>query len=252
MPQTQDLFASRTAVAHAGSRRWAYGASNSGLAALKWVALLAMTLDHANRILLAGQCPWANDVGRIAFVLFGAVLAVNLTRPSKLPGEAAHQRSLRLSRKLALWGLIAQPLHMLAFQTPVLNVMFTLAVAAALIGLLQSPHRPPVKLSLALAGFVLAGLVVDFAWPGLLWVLACCTAFAFASLSPRCTAIGAAYALVLLALWQHSAWVLVGAVVLLALWRCPVGPPRMAALFYAYYPLHLAALLLASRAANIF
>ncbi|WP_373401632.1 TraX family protein, partial [Klebsiella pneumoniae] len=90
---------------------------------LKWIALLAMTGDHVAKVVFGGYVP-----------LFALVMACNLAQPG-----ADLRKSIR---RLALWGLIAQPLHAFAFGSWLpLNILLTFALAAVAIHALAN-HRP--------------------------------------------------------------------------------------------------------------
>ena len=77
--------------------------SSGALEALKWLALLLMTLDHVNKHLLHASVPELFAAGRLALPLFGFVLGYNLARPGALVGGVYS----RTARRLALFGSIA-------------------------------------------------------------------------------------------------------------------------------------------------
>lgn len=121
---------------------------------LKWIALLTMTGDHVAKVMLGGYVPVVSELGRIAFPLFALVMACNLAQP-----EADLRKSMR---RLALWGLIAQPLHALAFGFWLpLNILLTFTFAAVAVHALA--NNRPVQLLLA-AGVL--PLFVDYQWAG--------------------------------------------------------------------------------------
>ena len=103
--------------------------SNGTLEALRWLALLLMTLDHINKHLLYASAPELFATLSLAFPLFGFVLGYNSAPPSAL----AHGAHSRTSRRLALVGSVAT----LPFTTRgglgwgwwPLNIMATLLVA---------------------------------------------------------------------------------------------------------------------------
>ena len=77
---------------------------NSGtLEALKWLAMLLMTLDHVNKHLLHASVPELFAAGRLALPLFGFVLGYNLARPGALTSGGYS----RTARRLAVFGSIA-------------------------------------------------------------------------------------------------------------------------------------------------
>lgn len=132
---------------------------------LKWIALLAMTGDHVANVVFGGYVPVIGELGRIAFPLFALVMACNKARPG-----ADLRRSIR---RLLLWGLIAQPLHALAFGSWLpLNILLTFALAAVAVHALA--NNRPVQLLLA-AGVL--PMLVDYQWAGVGSVLLAWIAF---------------------------------------------------------------------------
>ena len=90
---------------------------------LKIFALLVMTIDHADRILLDHSVHWMTVLGRFAFPLFAFMIARNGLYTSNA------KQYLKL---LILFGVLSQPIYWWAldhdsFWDP-LNVLFTLAL----------------------------------------------------------------------------------------------------------------------------
>ena len=54
--------------------------SDGAVEAMKWLGLLLMTADHAQKYGLMPTVPGVYEAGRVAFPLFGIVLAYNLAR----------------------------------------------------------------------------------------------------------------------------------------------------------------------------
>ncbi|VTQ58734.1 TrbP protein [Stenotrophomonas maltophilia] len=193
---------------------------------LKWIALLAMTGDHVAKVVFGGYVPVVSELGRIAFPLFALVMACNLAQP-----EADLRKSMR---RLALWGLIAQPLHALAFGFWLpLNILLTFTFAAVAVHALA--NNRPVQLLLA-AGVL--PLFVDYQWAGVGSVL-----LAWIALRHR------AWWLLLVGLaavcWaNHNGWALLAIPVVLLVARVPWQLPRWRWAFYGYYVGHLAVLAL--------
>ncbi|MFA4494496.1 TraX family protein [Xanthomonas perforans] len=152
--------------------------SSSARELLKWVALVCMTFDHVAKVFYDGYVPVLSELGRIAFPLFALVMAYNLAQPGADVGKSV--------RRLACWGLLAQPFHAWAFGywVPV-NVLLSFALAAALVWSLQRRHWLPVVLC-ALP----APLLVDYQWAGLALVV---TAWACYSQKPGFAAILGSY-----------------------------------------------------------
>ena len=97
----------------------------------KGVALIAMVLDHANKLLLIDSVElWL--VGRVAYPLFVIMFALNL-------GED-HTRWPSMAKKLWIAALMTQPIFYLAFVQRVtdihwydLNILFSFAIALQLL-----------------------------------------------------------------------------------------------------------------------
>ena len=67
--------------------------SDGAVEAMKWLGLILMTADHAQKYGLILAVPGVYEAGRLAFPLFGIVLAYNLTRASS-EGLAVYVRVL--------------------------------------------------------------------------------------------------------------------------------------------------------------
>ena len=142
------------------TKRTIAGNTNTGL--LKLIALVFMFIDHAGKMCFP-TIPEMRILGRIAFPLYCWCLVVG----------AAHTRSFpKYLGRIALIGLISQPLYMVALHHPwsTFNIFLTLFVA--LLGLWGLRERKcfshiwaPV-IAIALAQL----LGVDYGWKGVLLV----------------------------------------------------------------------------------
>lgn len=203
--------------------------TSSAIEALKWLALLSMTGDHVAKVLCGGYVPVLSELGRLAFPLFALVMACNLARPG-----ADLVRSIR---RLGLWGLVAQPLHALAFGAWLpLNILLTFTVAALAVFALAR-NRP---LLLLLAAGVLPA-VVDYQWAGVGFVVLGWIAFRHRAWWLLLIGFAAVC-------WaNHNGWALLAIPVAWALARVQWRIPRWRWAFYGYYVGHLAALVLLAR-----
>ncbi|EKT4089329.1 conjugal transfer protein [Stenotrophomonas maltophilia] len=198
--------------------------SSGGRELLKWIALLAMTGDHVAKVVYGGYLPVVSELGRIAFPLFALVMACNLAQPG-----ADLRKSIS---RLAAWGVIAQPLHALAFGYWLpLNILLTFALAAVAVHALASSR--PLLLLLA-AG--MAPMLVDYQWAGVGFVLLGWLAFRLRAWWLLLVGWAAVC-------WvNHNGWALLAIPVALAVARVQWRLPRWRWAFYGYYVGHLALL----------
>lgn len=198
--------------------------SSGGRELLKWLALLAMTGDHVAKVVYGGYLPVISELGRIAFPLFALVMACNLAQPG-----ADLRKSIS---RLAAWGVIAQPLHALAFGYWLpLNILLTFALAAVAVHALAS-NRP--LLLLLAAG--MAPMLVDYQCAGVGFVLLGWLAFRHRAWWLLLVGWAAVC-------WvNHNGWALLAIPVALAVARVQWRLPRWRWAFYGYYVGHLALL----------
>ncbi|WP_369981786.1 TraX family protein [Xanthomonas bundabergensis] len=217
---------------------------------LKWIAVILMTGDHVAKVLDDGYIPVVSELGRVAFPLFAMVLAYNLAQPGA--------DVLKSVRRLLLWGIVAQPVHGLAFGYWVpFNVLLSFALAAAVIWSVQ--QRQWTLLGMCV---LVAPLLVDYSWAGLALVLASWWLF-LPQAAAQQTADAAPptpgrfdrwgmfrpWRIVLLALsfgllcWYNgNGWALLAIPLLAVLARRHFPIPRTRWAFYLYYVGHLALL----------
>ena len=211
--------------------------TNGTLEALKWFALILMTLDHTNKYLFNATLPGLFEAGRLALPIFVFVLAYNLARPGALDGGAY----IRTMKRLVVAGTLATlpfaGLGGLAWGWWPLNVLFTLLVIAATLYLLE--QGTTVHRAMAGAVAVIGGGLVEYWWPAVVFGIA------IWSHCKRPTWVATAFALLAVAaLWRinQNGWALAALPLLLAASRVDIPMPRLRYAFYAYYPLHLAIL----------
>lgn len=220
--------------------RWSWPAlrlSDGTIEALKWLGLLLMTGDHVNKYLFNETLPYLYEIGRLTMPIFGVVLAYNLARPG------ARERGVygRSMTRLAIFGAIAT-VPFIALGGVVhhwwpLNILFTLLAVVVVLDLGQRGSWP--ALALAVLVYVLAGYNVEFWWPSILFCIAVWWYATRPSWAPAAIALWALASLVLI---NGNWWALAALpVVALVAWLEP-RVPRLRWVFYAYYPLHLAAL----------
>ena len=211
--------------------------SSGTLEALKWLALLLMTLDHVNKHLLHASVPELFAAGRLALPLFGFVLGYNLARP----GALASGVYSRTTRRVALFGSIASvpfiALGGLGWGWWPFNIMATLLVATLCAWLIEIGG--PARLAMACMTFIIGGALVEFWWPGL---AACLLAWAYCRRPSWVTLALWAGALASLYAINRNLWGLAALPLIFAAGQVTLNVPRGRLGFYVYYPAHLAVL----------
>lgn len=212
------------------------------LEAMKWIGLVAMTIDHVNKHLLSGSVPWMFAVGRIALPLFCVALAANLARPEAIASGALR----RTATRLAVFGAIASgpflALGGLGWGWWPLNILLTLCLCAlcAWLFVCEVPGSSAASVALALFG----GAFVEFWWPAI-----GCFLFAWAYFKHPTHRGAVGWFLAMLALYviNKNFWAFAAIPVIALTAMAPLKIPRLRGLFYWYYPAHLAAIWLAQR-----
>jgi len=191
---------------------------------LKWLALLSMTGDHVAKVVFGGYVPVVSELGRIAFPLFALVMACNLAQP-----DADLRKSIR---RLGMWGLVAQPLHVLAFGYWLpLNILLTFCLAAMAVYALANNRQ----LLLLVAGGLLP-FFVDYQWVGVALVMLGWIAFRHRAYWLLVFGFGG------LCWVNGNGWALLAIPLVLAVARVQWRLPRWRWAFYIYYVAHLAVL----------
>ena len=211
--------------------------SSGTLEALKWLALLLMTLDHVNKHLLHASVPELFAAGRLALPLFCFALGYNLARP----GTLASGGYLRTARRLAAFGSIAAipfiALGGLGWGWWPFNIMATLLVATLCAWLIEAGGAA--RLVAASVAFIVGGALVEFWWPG---VAACLLAWAYCR-RPRWVTLGLwVGVLAWLYVVNRNFWALAAVPIIFAGGHVKMNVTRGQLVFYVYYPVHLAVL----------
>ncbi len=211
--------------------------SSGTLEALKWLALLLMTLDHVNKYLLDASVTALFAAGRLALPLFGFVLGYNLARPGALAGGSY----LRTARRLAVFGSIATVpfigLGGLGWGWWPLNIMATLLVATLCATLIEVGG--PFRLLAAGAVFIAGGALVEFWWPG---IAVCLLAWAYCRRPSWVTLALWVGTLASLYVINRNLCALAALPLIFAAGQVKINVPRGRLGFYVYYPAHLALL----------
>jgi hypothetical protein len=207
------------------------------LEALKWLAVLLMTLDHINLQLLQFAHPWMYKAGRLALPLFVFVLAYNLARAPAGDAATALRVLTRLLPFAAVSCLPYWELNFARFGLLPLNVLFTLAAGAAIVALLERPTQG--REAAAVVLFVGAGGVVDFGWTGIALFVACWQCFRNPSVFWAFAAIAL---LTLLFGTNGNFWALAALPVIALASTCRLPVKRIKGALYYFYPVHLCVL----------
>lgn len=204
------------------------------LEALKYLALVLMTVDHVDKYLFNGTHPEAFAAGRSALPIFALVLAYNLARPYALE-RGVHKRT---ASRLLAFGLLATPAYIalggLAADVYPLNIMFTLLVATVAIQLLDCGRTIAAAIT-----FGVGGCLVEFGLPA----IGLCVAVWFYVRRPTlCRLALGVICLASLQIFNGNAWALAAFPLLFTIHRWTFKLKRCRWLFYLYYPAHLQAL----------
>jgi hypothetical protein len=119
----------------------------SGIETVKWIAVLSMTIDHINRVVLDHAVVWMFEVGRLALPLFCLAFGSGIAR--RLNWKVTVPR-------LMAFGIMAQLAWLVAGELKEPNILFGLALAVVLIALYQ--WNPPFSAILGVTlGFGIEG-----------------------------------------------------------------------------------------------
>ena len=209
--------------------------SDGSLEALKWFALLLMTLDHVNKYLLHESVTTIFNAGRVAMPLFAFVLAYNLARPGTLESGVYPRVMKRLAISCAIATVPFVALGGLGWGWWPLNIMATLLLATAALYLIELRAAPGARLALPL--LLVGGVFVEFWWFALAIVIATW------SYSRRPTwpalLLGLA-ALASLQLVNRNPWAFAALPLIALAANLPIPIPKLRWVFYVFYPAHLA------------
>lgn len=212
--------------------------SNGSMEAIKWLALISMTLDHANRFLFQGEVYSFYCIGRIAMPLFAMIFAYNLSRPD------AFSRGLypEVIKRLLIFGLLATPAYMAMRHLPQcwpLNILFSLAIATTILYLYQKGGIESYLLALILLFF--GGSFVEYNWAGL---FLCLFAWWYFKTNTFVALLAFLASYWFLDNLNGNAWALLSLPLIIAASLVDLRIKRIRHFFYFYYPIHLSLLYL--------
>jgi hypothetical protein len=209
--------------------------------AVKWLALLSMTIDHINRFFFNASVYPAYCAGRLSMPLFAFILAYNFAQPEALSRGLYPKVLLRL----LLFGLLATPGYIAMRhlqQLYPLNIMFMLGVAVAVFYYFEQQDR--INRFIALFIFLICGFFVEYDWVGIIF---CFAAWSYCRKPSLLTLVGWCVAYLLLDKINNNHWALLSLGVIYLATKIDVKIPRIRYLFYIYYPLHLSILYLLTK-----
>jgi hypothetical protein len=219
-------------------RTWPRLAFTSGtLEALKWFAVACMILDHGNRVLTGYTLgPAAELFGRLAFPIFAFVFGYNLARRG-----VDHRR---IASRLFWWGVLASVVYVPLFGWWPLNVLFTLFAAALIVHVWEDGGYWRISQHRIWPLVFVAGLFVDYLWPGVVLVVATYAYVRRPGLTPALFAAGSLFGIAALVgnLYAFAALPLLAVVT-----RIDIDLPRSRSAFLWVYVLHLGVLALLAR-----
>lgn len=211
--------------------------AQSDLELAKWIALIAMVVDHYGKIVEPGLYLETHAIGRVSFPLFAAIMG---TRLALRPALGA-----RYLRHLLPWALASQPVYVVAGRAWYDgNILFTLLLGVLATQALRAlAERPTWRPASGLGAILAAAMFVDFGPLGVAMVPA--TALLVArrpAASPMVVGpLGLAANLVPLQLVDLAS--LLASPLLLLSQAARLRLPRLPApVFYGFYPVHLLAL----------
>ena len=217
--------------------------------ALKWIALILMTVDHFG-LIFSGFFPFSvyrflRIVGRISFPIFAYLTA---------EGYRYTKNRKHYALRMLVFGALIQLGYFIFSQSLDLNIFCTLALSCLYMALFDAAKADKRKIPLFLLAILLGvfpcymltdfyGLSVSYGLVGALLPL-----FAYAGRGKWESLFFFAVGSIILCLslvtaplgaWQ---WFCLLALPILALYNGRAGKYRMKYFFYLYYPLHLVAL----------
>lgn len=206
--------------------------SNGSIEWIKWLALICMTVDHANRFFMVPASYNVYCVGRLAMPLFCFAFAYNLARP-QFDNPAPYLQSFK---RLVFFGLLAIPPYGYMLRLPSifpLNILFTFAVALMTLYLQQGFAKNRL---LSIMCFLLFSFFVEYSWAGVLL----CIAFWLLCKQRYCLGlILTAIAFYILSIINENSWALLALPVIVFFSSVDCRCLRLRYFFWIYYPAHL-------------
>lgn len=214
--------------------------SSSQQELLRWLALSCMVIDHVAFIFLDRETAQPlRALGRIAWPLFAYLLAYNVAVRRVAPAKYL--------RPLAVFTLLSQLPHWLAFSSNWVNIIGTLLLGATVLHVLEERSYDRLGGLLTLLLVLVLSPFVEYGTSGVLLVAGCWLFLRY----PHVLTLSTAVALVALVNYPHASWPfgLLAVAVVIAVTLLPerFGLPRSGRLPWIFYPAHLLVLTVTAR-----
>lgn len=216
--------------------------SSGAVELIKWLAILAMVIDHIDYLLLGRQSYVMFAIGRVAMPLFFLLFAYHMARPT-----VTEQTHIKTMIRLLAFAFVAQIPYVGGSgenHTGQLNILFSLLLLTSLF-YLSDQARALVgarrwNAAIAMVLVLGASSIVEYGWVGLAIGLAARASFRSptpASLMSLAAALSALFFI------NGNQFALLALPIFIAVSHMP--PPIRRSpwfLYYAFYPAHLALL----------
>ena len=210
--------------------------ADGSIEGLKWLAMVAMTFDHMNRIFFSTGNDLFYSIGRIAMPVFAFVFVYNIARSAEFV-PAHYYKSFK---RLVFFGLLATPAYIAMMRLEglfPLNIMFTFLVAAATIFFYEKYGLGP----RAILCFLVGGLFVEYGWFG---VAICLSCWFFCKTPHPISLFVTLVTFIFLDVFNRSDWTLLSIPIIFLASQIDFKVPRCTYFFWGYYPLHLSVMVL--------
>jgi len=221
--------------------------SDGSVEAIKWLAVLCMTIDHLNWFLLYPATgvlsPVLYNIGRVAFPLFALLIAYNLARPRTNDNE--RRALLSALKRLLIFGVLSIYPYYLASSgiTVPLNIMFALGLSVGLIYCLRIGADKKNRLArysiyfFTHAIFALLAGLVEYSHYGAALIVSAWLLFRYESAIALLATLTFVFSLQAI---NVTPWALAAIPIFILGSVVEIKLPRVNKyVFYAYYPLHL-------------
>ncbi|QIQ22511.1 TraX family protein [Zophobihabitans entericus] len=204
--------------------------SSGNIELLKLIAAFLMTMDHVNKYLYNSLLSYCFELGRLSMPIFVFVLAYNL---------AFNSARFKVIKRLALCGTLSTPIFIalggLKWGWYPLNIMFTLLSISLVIYAIERKY-----FVLTAALFLFCGAFVEYWWPSIGFGV---SIYLYYKLGDMKFFFFGVISLCLLWFVNGNIYAVFGLILIYIISLLDIKVVRLKHLFYIYYPLHLAVIL---------